>query len=85
MKSEGSSNLLLLVNFLLYPINMAARNRPRGTLAKDETPDAHEERTMWNAIVNDLRKLKGIQEKATEVAKAQVDLEAKVGKCKSAS
>ena len=60
---------------------MAARNRPRNGLAKEDAPDAHEERTMWNTIVNDLRKLKSIQSKAAEVATKQVELEAKISKC----
>ena len=59
---------------------MAARNRPRNGLAKDDAPDAHEERTMWNTIVNDLRKLKSIQARAADVAKQQVELEAKIAK-----
>ena len=45
-------------------------------------PDAHEERTMWNTIVNDLRKLKDVHARAAEVAKMQIDLESKMGKCK---
>lgn len=60
---------------------MAARNRPRGTLVRDDLPDAHEERTMWNTIVNDLRKLKEVHTRAAEVAKLQVELESKMGKC----
>ena len=59
---------------------MAARNRPRNGLAKDDGADAHEERTMWNSIVNDLRKLKTLQTRAAEVSKQQVDLEAKISK-----
>lgn len=61
---------------------MAARNRPRGGLVKDDAPDAHEERTMWNTIVNDLRKLKTIHTQAADVARRQVDLESRIGKCK---
>lgn len=60
---------------------MAARNRPRGGLPKDDVSDAHEERTMWNTIVNDLRKLKQVHTRAAEVAKLQVELEAKMGRC----
>ena len=60
---------------------MAARNRPRGTLVRDDLPDAHEERTMWNTIVNDLRKLKEVHARAAEVAKLQIDSESKMGKC----
>ena len=62
---------------------MAARSRPRGSLVRDDAPDAHEERTMWNTIVNDLRKLKEIHTRAAEVAKEQIELELKMGKCKS--
>ena len=64
---------------------MAARNRPRSGIPKDDASDAHEERTMWNTIVNDLRKLKQLQVRAAEVAKQQVDLETKMGKCKPTS
>ena len=48
---------------------------------KEDAPDAHEERTMWNTIVNDLRKLKNIQTKAAEIGAKQVELEAKIAKC----
>ena len=37
---------------------------------------------MWNSIVNDLRKLKTLQTRAAEVSKQQVDLEARISKCK---
>lgn len=69
---------------LLLPV-MAARNRPRGNLGRDDMPDAHEERTMWNTIVNDLRKLKEVHARAAEVAKMQVELESRMGKCKYVS
>ena len=59
---------------------MAARNRPRNGLAKDDSLDAHEERNMWNQIVNDLRKLKGIQARAADIAKQQIDVEARLAK-----
>ncbi|KAL9630379.1 MAG: hypothetical protein Q9164_006447 [Protoblastenia rupestris] len=59
---------------------MAARNRPRNGLAKDEASDTHEERAMWNTIVNDLKKLKTIQMRAIDVAKQQVELEAKLAR-----
>ena len=61
---------------------MAARNRPRNGLGKDDGSDAHEERTMWNSIVNDLRKLKTIHARAAEIAKQQVELEEKIASCK---
>ena len=61
---------------------MAARNRPRNGLVKDEASDTHEERAMWNTIVNDLKKLKTIQMRAIDVAKQQVELEAKLARCK---
>lgn len=67
---------------VLAPTMMAARNRPRGAPIKDDLSDAHEERTMWNTIVNDLRKLKQVHSRAAEVAKLQVDLEAKIGSSK---
>ncbi|KAL8776270.1 MAG: hypothetical protein Q9213_008332 [Squamulea squamosa] len=57
---------------------MAARNRPRTGPPKDDSTDAHEERNMWNQIVNDLKRLKTIQIRATEVSKAIVETEAKM-------
>ncbi|KAL8946071.1 MAG: hypothetical protein Q9222_007482 [Ikaeria aurantiellina] len=57
---------------------MAARNRPRTGPLKDDSADAHEERNMWSQIVNDLKRLKAIQVKATEVSKAIVEMEAKM-------
>ncbi|KAH0562479.1 hypothetical protein GP486_002836, partial [Trichoglossum hirsutum] len=42
---------------------MAARNRPRAL--KDD--DAHEERNMWNQILNDLKRCKNINSKAAEI------------------
>jgi SAGA-associated factor 29 len=42
---------------------MAARNRPRAL--KDD--DAHEERNMWNQILNDLKRCKSINSKAAEI------------------
>ena len=62
---------------------MAARNRPRNGLSKDDGSDAHEERTMWNSIVNDLRKLKTLHARAAEVAKQQVELDERIAKGKS--
>ena len=62
---------------------MAARNRPRNGLGKDDGADAHEERTMWNQIVNDIRKLKTLQARAAEVAKQQVDMEARIARSES--
>lgn len=53
---------------------MAARNRPRGPV-KDDSADAHEERNMWNQIVNDLKRLKTIQARATEVSISIVSME----------
>ncbi|CAL8575707.1 hypothetical protein XPA_001614 [Xanthoria parietina] len=57
---------------------MAARNRPRNGPTKDDSADAHEERNMWNQIVNDLKRLKSIQASAIEVSKAIVEMEAKM-------
>ncbi|KAL8709633.1 MAG: hypothetical protein Q9220_005725 [cf. Caloplaca sp. 1 TL-2023] len=57
---------------------MAARNRPRSGPLKDDSADAHEERNMWSQIVNDLKRLKAIQVKATEVSKAIVDMEGRM-------
>ena len=47
---------------------------------KDDASDAHEERNMWSQIVTDIKKLKQIHARAAEVAKLQVDMEAKMGK-----
>lgn len=57
---------------------MASRNRPRIGPLKDDSADAHEERNMWNQIVNDLKRLKTIQTRATEVSKSIVDMEARM-------
>ena len=57
---------------------MAARNRPRAGPIKDDSADAHEERNMWNQIVNDLKRLKTIQTRATEVSKAIVETEGRM-------
>ena len=59
---------------------MAARNRPRNGLTKDDGTDAHEERNMWSQIVIDIKRLKNTHAKAAENAKAQVDMEARIGK-----
>ena len=56
---------------------MAARNRPRVGLVKEDPADAHEERNMWNQIVNDLKRLKIIHARATEVSNAIVEMEEK--------
>ena len=55
---------------------MAARNRPRAGLVKDESADAHEERNMWNQIVTDIKKLKQINAKAAEISTQIVEMEA---------
>ena len=57
---------------------MAARSRPRAGMAKEDPADAHEERNMWNQIVNDLKRLKVIHARATEVSNAIIDTEAKL-------
>ena len=62
--------------------NMAARNRPRGTFVKDDLTDAHEERNMWSQIVTDIKRLKITHTRAADVAKLQVEMEAKMGNCK---
>ena len=59
---------------------MAARNRPRNGLTKEDATDAHEERNMWSQIVTDIKRLRTTHAKAAEIAKAQVDMEAKMGK-----
>ena len=62
--------------------NMAARNRPRGAFVKDDLTDAHEERNMWSQIVTDIKRLKTTHARAADVAKLQVEMEAKMGNCK---
>lgn len=59
---------------------MAARNRPRAGMAKDDSADAHEERNMWNQIVTDVKKLKQINAKAAEISAQIVELEAAMAK-----
>ena len=49
---------------------------------KEDASDAHEERNMWNQIVTDIKKLRIIQARATEVSKLQIDMESKIGNCK---
>lgn len=61
---------------------MAARSRPRAGPLKDDSADAHEERNMWNQIVNDLKRLKTIQTRASEVSKSIVDMESKMAERK---
>ena len=61
---------------------MAARNRPRGAFAKDDSADAHEERNMWSQIVTDIKRLKTTHARAAEVGKLQVELEMKLANCK---
>lgn len=56
---------------------MAARSRPRAGMTKEDPADAHEERNMWNQIVNDLKRLKVIHARATEVSDAIIDMEGK--------
>ena len=63
-----------------HSTKMAARNRPRNGLTKEEATDAHEERNMWSQIVTDIKRLRTTHAKAAEIAKAQVDMEAKMGK-----
>lgn len=46
-------------------------------MTKEDPADAHEERNMWNQIVNDLKRLKVLHARATEVSNAIVDMEAK--------
>ena len=67
------------IYYLFFQI-MAARNRPRNGLTKEEATDAHEERNMWSQIVTDIKRLRTTHAKAAEIAKAQVDMEAKMGK-----
>ncbi|KAI4211095.1 MAG: hypothetical protein LQ351_006103 [Letrouitia transgressa] len=62
---------------------MAARNRPRGGPIKEDLTDAHEERNMWNQIVNDLKRLKTIQVRATEVSKNIVEMESNMAQAPS--
>ncbi len=58
---------------------MAARNRPRGGTAKEDSADAHEERNMWNQIVADIKRLKIISARAAEVSISIKDMEASMG------
>ncbi|KAI9807818.1 MAG: hypothetical protein M1825_005123 [Sarcosagium campestre] len=56
---------------------MAARSRPRGPPQKDD--DAHEERNMWNQFVTDMKKLKTVNARATEVSRLIVEAEDGLG------
>ncbi len=58
---------------------MAARSRPRGGTSKEDLADAHEERNMWNQIVADMKRLKGISTRAAEVSNLIKELEAVIG------
>lgn len=58
---------------------MAARNRPRGGVAKEDLADAHEERNMWHRIVADIKRLKVINARASEVSNSIKDMEASMG------
>ncbi|MCJ1254657.1 SAGA HAT/Core module component [Lignoscripta atroalba] len=60
---------------------MAARNRPRTGLAKED--HAHEEQAMWNQIVIDLKKCKAIRDKAAEVSQKIIELNESIGKSPS--
>lgn len=46
-------------------------------MTKEDPADAHEERNMWNQIVNDLKRLKVIHARATEVSSAIVEMESR--------
>lgn len=59
---------------------MAARNRPRAGVSKDDSADAHEERNMWNQILTDVKKLKQINAKAADISNQIVELEAAIAK-----
>jgi hypothetical protein len=73
-----------LTNIFLPSLpTMASRNRPRGAFVKEDASDAHEERNMWSQIVTDIKRLRATHARAAEVAKAQIELEAKMGKCKN--
>lgn len=59
---------------------MAARNRPRAGMIKDDPADAHEERNMWNQILTDVKRLKQINAKAADISNQIVELEAAIAK-----
>ena len=59
---------------------MAARNRPRAGMIKDDPADAHEERNMWNQILTDVKRLKQINAKAADISNQIVGLEAIIAK-----
>lgn len=61
---------------------MAARNRPRNGLAKEDRDDAHEERSMWEQIIRDLEKCKTLNDRAKEVTALILEKEEVVKKCK---
>ena len=54
---------------------MAARSRPRSGLTKEDPPDAHEERNLWNQIVQDIKRLHTISTRAAEVSSSIKEME----------
>src|ERR1700753_3907688 len=46
---------------------MSARARPRQN-AKEESGDAHEERNIWLAVVTEIKKLRAVNQKASEIS-----------------
>ena len=63
--------------------HMAARsNRPRSGPANPDRDDAHEERTMWEQITRDLRRIKAINDRAREVGRLILEKEDNMAKRK---
>ncbi|KAI9705063.1 MAG: SAGA HAT/Core module component [Candelina mexicana] len=54
---------------------MAVRNRPRGLPSKDDHFEAHEERTIWNDVLREMKKLKALNTRAADVSRQIVETE----------
>ena len=63
--------------------DMAARNRPRNGGFKEDSADAHEEKSMWEQLQRDLRKCAQIQNKQKENSIKIQEMEVTIGKSES--
>ncbi|MCJ1306819.1 SAGA HAT/Core module component [Agyrium rufum] len=59
---------------------MAARSRPRNGLSKEDRDDAHEERSMWESILRDLKDAQAINAESKIFSQRIVEKEEKMGK-----
>ena len=84
-KTVPDSELAQKQSYLTIEIGhkMAARSRPRNGAIKEDPADAHEELSMWDGIEKDIKKCSVIQKRCKEVSSKIVEMEEKMGKCKS--